>query len=90
MRKNLWTLIRKTKNLLLTRKKKHIKNKLKGEMIDNIERNILQTVDYVENAKTETKQAVTYQKKARRVSPIQHILQYLSKGYYVAQSIDMI
>lgn len=36
-------------------------------MIDNIERNILQTVDYVENAKTETKQAVTYQKKARRV-----------------------
>jgi len=38
-----------------------------GEMIDNIERNILQTVDYVENAKTETKQAVVYQKKARRV-----------------------
>lgn len=38
-----------------------------GEMIDNIERNIMQTVDYVENAKQETKQAVVYQKKARRV-----------------------
>lgn len=37
-----------------------------GEMIDNIERNILQTVDYVESAKAETKQAVVYQKKARR------------------------
>ena len=43
-------------------------------MIDNIERNILQTVDYVENAKTETKQAVTYQKKARRVRLTIYIL----------------
>lgn len=36
-------------------------------MIDNIERNITQASEYVEQAKTETKQAVIYQKKARRV-----------------------
>ena len=36
-------------------------------MIDNIERNIMSAVDYVEAAKTETKAAVVYQKKARRV-----------------------
>ena len=36
-------------------------------MIDNIERNMSQAVDYVEQAKTETKAAVIYQKKARRV-----------------------
>lgn len=36
-------------------------------MIDNIERNMSQAVDYVEQAKAETKQAVVYQKKARRV-----------------------
>lgn len=37
-----------------------------GEMIDNIERNMSQAVEYVEQAKSETKQAVVYQKKARR------------------------
>jgi t-SNARE complex subunit (syntaxin) len=36
-------------------------------MIDNIEKNMLSAVDYVEQAKAETKQAVVYQKKARRV-----------------------
>jgi hypothetical protein len=36
-------------------------------MIDNIENNINSTVNYVEQAKEETKQAVVYQKKARRV-----------------------
>ena len=36
-------------------------------MIDNIERNMSAAVDYVEQAKTETKAAVVYQKKARRV-----------------------
>ena len=36
-------------------------------MIDNIENNIRSTLDYVESAKEETKQAVVYQKKARRV-----------------------
>lgn len=47
-------------------------------MIDNIERNILATVDYVESAKTETKQAVTYQKKARRVRLINIIRFYFT------------
>jgi len=37
-----------------------------GEMIDNIERNIMATVAYVEQAKVETKAAVVYQSKARR------------------------
>lgn len=36
-------------------------------MIDNIERNISQTVDYVQSAKKETKTAVEFQSKARRV-----------------------
>ena len=36
-------------------------------MIDNIERNIMATVSYVEVAKNETKAAVVYQSKARRV-----------------------
>ena len=36
-------------------------------MIDNIEKNLLSAVDYVEQAKNETKQAVVYQKSARRV-----------------------
>ena len=36
-------------------------------MIDNTENNINSTVDYVAQAKEETKQAAVYQKKARRV-----------------------
>uniref|UniRef100_A0A8D0HD05 Syntaxin 2 n=1 Tax=Sphenodon punctatus TaxID=8508 RepID=A0A8D0HD05_SPHPU len=39
-----------------------------GEMIDNIERNVSSAVDYVEHAKEETKKAVKYQSRARRVS----------------------
>ena len=45
----------------------HKKFVIQGEMIDNIENNINSTVNYVEQAKEETKQAVVYQKKARRV-----------------------
>jgi len=37
-----------------------------GEMVDNIERNMDSAVDYVAQAKEETKAAVVYQKKARR------------------------
>ncbi len=36
-------------------------------MIDNIERNIIATVSYVELAKNENKAAVVYKSKARRV-----------------------
>ncbi len=36
-------------------------------MIDNIENNMANTSNYVEVAKNETKAAVVYQKKARRV-----------------------
>ncbi len=36
-------------------------------MIDNIENNMANTGNYVETAKNETKAAVVYQKKARRV-----------------------
>ncbi|VDM01847.1 unnamed protein product [Schistocephalus solidus] len=38
-----------------------------GETIDRIESNVLQTVDYVETAKTDFQRAVTYQKKSRKV-----------------------
>ena len=40
----------------------------KGELIQNIEKNISQTTDYVQTAKVETEKAVVYQSKARRVS----------------------
>ncbi|KPP68850.1 syntaxin-2-like [Scleropages formosus] len=38
-----------------------------GEMINNIEKNVTNAVDYVERAKEQTTKAVRYQKKARRV-----------------------
>ncbi|XP_068940598.1 syntaxin-2 isoform X1 [Petaurus breviceps papuanus] len=37
-----------------------------GEMINNIEKNVMNASDYVEHAKEETKKAVKYQSKARR------------------------
>lgn len=37
-------------------------------MVNNIERNVVNAVDYVEHAKEETKKAIKYQSKARRVS----------------------
>lgn len=46
-------------------------------MIDNIERNFAQAAEYVAQAKNETKQAVVYQKKARRVR-ISFLKQYSS------------
>ena len=36
-------------------------------MIDRIEYNVEQSVDYIETAKADTKKAVKYQSKARRV-----------------------
>ena len=41
-----------------------------GEMIDRIEYNVEQAVDYIETAKMDTKKAVKYQSKARRVQYI--------------------
>ena len=41
---------------------------LQGEMIDRIEYNVDHSVDYVERAVSDTKKAVKYQSKARRVS----------------------
>ncbi|XP_064235615.1 syntaxin-2 isoform X4 [Aotus nancymaae] len=38
-----------------------------GEMINNIERNVMNATDYVEHAKEETKKAIKYQSKARRM-----------------------
>lgn len=38
-----------------------------GEMIDRIEYNVEQAVDYIESAKQDTKKAVKYQSKARKV-----------------------
>ena len=38
-----------------------------GEMIDRIEYNVEKSVDYIETAKADTKKAVQYQSKARRV-----------------------
>lgn len=43
---------------------------LQGEMVNRIEHNINQSSNYVEKAKENTQQAVTYQKKARKVQQI--------------------
>lgn len=39
-------------------------------MIDRIEYNVEQAVDFVQSAKSDTKKAVKYQSKARRVSVV--------------------
>ncbi|XP_032166007.1 syntaxin-2 isoform X3 [Mustela erminea] len=41
-----------------------------GEMINNIEKNVMNATDYVERAKEETKRAVRYRSRARRMSPL--------------------
>ena len=43
---------------------------VQGEMIDRIEYNVEHAVDYVERAVSDTKKAVKYQSKARRVSTV--------------------
>lgn len=40
----------------------------KGEMINNIEKNVTNAADYVEHAKEETRKAIKHHSKARRVS----------------------
>ncbi|XP_063065872.1 syntaxin-2-like isoform X2 [Engraulis encrasicolus] len=45
-----------------------------GEMVNNIETNVSNAVDYVTTAKTETKKAVRYQRRARRKSIILAII----------------
>lgn len=40
---------------------------LQGEMLDNIELNVMHTVDHVEKARDETKKAMKYQGQARKV-----------------------
>lgn len=43
---------------------------LQGEMIDRIEFNVDQAVDYIETAKADTKKAVKYQSAARKVASL--------------------
>ncbi|XP_064128109.1 syntaxin-2 isoform X1 [Loxodonta africana] len=45
-----------------------------GEMINNIEKNVMNAADYVEHAKEETKKAIKYQSKARRASTALSVL----------------
>lgn len=57
-----------------------VTNLSQGEMIDRIEYNVEHSVDYVERAVSDTKKAVKYQSKARRVSHIcdkrMHVLEH--------------
>lgn len=46
-----------------------------GDVVDNIEANVSKSVDHIEVAKTETKKAVKYQSKARKVCD--HVSIYL-------------
>lgn len=60
-------------------------------MIDRIEFNVEQAVDYIETAKMDTKKAVKYQSKARRVSYRQWCcvsLYMLQKNLWVYLSTD--
>uniref|UniRef100_A0A8C0HD77 Syntaxin 2 n=1 Tax=Chelonoidis abingdonii TaxID=106734 RepID=A0A8C0HD77_CHEAB len=41
-----------------------------GEMINSIEKNVMNASDYIEHAKEKTKEALKYQSKARRVSGV--------------------
>lgn len=50
-----------------------------GEMIDRIEYNVEHSVDYVERAVSDTKKAVKYQSKARRVSHTYHKTMHVHK-----------
>lgn len=43
-------------------------SRIQGEMIDRIEYNVEHAVDYVQTATQDTKKALKYQSKARRVS----------------------
>ena len=52
-------------------------------MIDNIEQNMTRATEYVEQAKTETKQAVVYQKKARRVRIILVHISYNKNQFFL-------
>lgn len=45
---------------------------LQGEMIDRIEYHVEHAVDYVQTATQDTKKALKYQSKARRVSTVSH------------------
>ena len=45
----------------------HVEICPQGEVIDNIAKNMQTTVEYIEEAKEETKKAVVFQGKARRV-----------------------
>lgn len=61
------------KNVVLKKKTCHVKTTvciIQGEMINNIEKNVENAADYIEHAKEETKKAVKYQSKSRRVSEL--------------------
>ena len=45
-------------------------------MIDRIEYNVEQAVDFVQSAKSDTKKAVKYQSKARRVSIVYTVIPF--------------
>ncbi|KAJ6651673.1 hypothetical protein lerEdw1_020730 [Lerista edwardsae] len=46
---------------------------LQGEIVDNIELNMMHTVDHIEKAREETKKALKYQSKARKGAMIDRI-----------------
>ncbi|KAH1180149.1 hypothetical protein KIL84_008985 [Mauremys mutica] len=48
----------------------------RGEMINSIEKNVMNASDYIEHAKEKTKEAVKYQSKARREKSISHDLDH--------------
>ncbi|KAM9822765.1 syntaxin-2 isoform X3 [Syngnathus typhle] len=44
-----------------------------GEMVNNIENNVSNAAEYICRAKEETKKAVRYQKKSRRIRAVEHV-----------------
>ena len=56
---------------------------LQGEMIDRIEYHVEHAVDYVQTATQDTKKALKYQSKARRVSFYCKFMVVISTHYFI-------
>ncbi|TFJ97882.1 solute carrier family 2, facilitated glucose transporter member 4 [Platysternon megacephalum] len=61
-----------------------------GEMIDRIEYNVEHSVDYVERAVSDTKKAVKYQSKARRIPVLQYQCYSTLQCYSINATVSML
>lgn len=62
---------------------------MQGEMIDRIEYHVEHAVDYVQTATQDTKKALKYQSKARRVSPVQIFIIIVDAGSLIGHFVSL-